>query len=112
MVTHQPKDGHPPEKSALQTWNLVLRLKLTKLTPGDNCHGWSPTNPMMVTHQKEVCYKLGIWHIIQEEGGGVKTIMDFFYNEKCNQDKNSQNRWKMMEFDTEELILVFVKYAI
>ena len=60
----------------------------------------------MVTHQKEVYYKLLIWHIIHEEGGGVKTIMDFFYNEKCNQDKNSQNRWKMMEFDTEELILV------
>ena len=46
MVTHQPKDGHPPEGNILQTWNLALRL-------------------------------------------------------------NSQNRWKMMEFDTEELTLVF-----
>ena len=26
MVTHQPEDGHPSEGSALQTWNLVLRL--------------------------------------------------------------------------------------
>ena len=23
MVTHQPKDGHPPEGSVLQTWNLA-----------------------------------------------------------------------------------------
>ena len=45
MVTHQHKDGHPPEGYILQTRNLTLRL-------------------------------------------------------------NSQNRWKMMEFDTEELILV------
>ena len=67
MITHQPKDGHPPEGSILQTLNLAHHPR---------------------------------------GGGGVKTIMDFFYNEKCNQDKNSQNRWKMMEFDTEELILV------
>ena len=26
------------------------------------CPGWSPTNQRMVTHQKEVCYRLGIWH--------------------------------------------------
>ena len=26
MVTHQSKDGPPPEGSALQTWNLVFRL--------------------------------------------------------------------------------------
>ena len=25
--------------------------------------GGSPNNPMMVTHQKEVCYRLGIWHL-------------------------------------------------
>ena len=25
--------------------------------------GWSPTNPRMVIHQKEVYYRLGIWHI-------------------------------------------------
>ena len=27
---------------------------LTKLTPGDNCHGWSPTILRMVTHQPKV----------------------------------------------------------
>ena len=27
MVTHQPKDGHPPEGSILQTRNLALKLK-------------------------------------------------------------------------------------
>ena len=26
MVTHQPKDGQPPEGSVLQTWNLALDL--------------------------------------------------------------------------------------
>ena len=36
MVTHQPKDGHPSEGSALQTWNLVLRPNFQK---------WSPTIP-------------------------------------------------------------------
>ena len=25
--------------------------------------GWSPTNPRMVNNQKEVYYKLGIWHL-------------------------------------------------
>ena len=37
----------------------------------DNCQGWSPTIPKgwsptslkMVTHQKEVCYRLGIWRL-------------------------------------------------
>ena len=24
--------------------------------------GWSPTNPRMVTNQKEVYYRLEIWH--------------------------------------------------
>ena len=31
MVTHQPKYGHPPEESILQTWNLALRLNLQTL---------------------------------------------------------------------------------
>ena len=25
--------------------------------------GWSPNNPRMVTHQKEVNYRLKIWHL-------------------------------------------------
>ena len=51
MVTHQPKDSHPPEGCILQTRNLALRL-------------------------------------------------------------NSQNWWRMMEFDTEELILVPLVFVI
>ena len=60
MVTHQPKDGHPPEGIELQTCNLALThyQLLTKLTPGDDCHGWSPTIPRMVTHQPKDGYPL------------------------------------------------------
>ena len=25
--------------------------------------GWLPANPRMVTHQNEVYYRLGIWHV-------------------------------------------------
>ena len=39
MVTHHSSDGHPPTQ------------------------GRSPTTPRMVTHQKEVYYILGIWHL-------------------------------------------------
>ena len=28
-----------------------------------DCNEWSPTIPRMVTHQKEVYYRLGIWHL-------------------------------------------------
>ena len=83
-VTRQPKDGHPPP----QGWSPTRRkcttflefgtsTLLTKLTPGDNCHGWSstipkmvpptqgwsPTNLRMVTHQRGVCSIQGIWHL-------------------------------------------------
>ena len=51
MVSHQPKDGHPPEGCIIQTRNLAIRL-------------------------------------------------------------NSQNRWKMMEFDTEDLILIFSIFCV
>ena len=27
MVTHQPKDGHSPEGSVLQTWDLALKAR-------------------------------------------------------------------------------------
>ena len=70
MVTHQPKDGHPPEGSVLQTWNLTFNLNsqnYIQMTLAMDGYlpslGWSPTNPRMVTHQKEVNYKLGIWHL-------------------------------------------------
>ena len=61
MVTHQPKDGHPPEGSMLQTLNLALRLisqNYDQVTTARNGHlpsfGWSPTNQRMVNLQKEV----------------------------------------------------------
>ena len=70
MVTHQPKDGHPPEGSMLQTRNLALRLisqNYDQVTTAGNGHlpslRWSPTNPRMVTLHKEVYYRLGIWHL-------------------------------------------------
>ena len=31
--------------------------------PEDNCHGWLPTNPRMVTQMKEVHNRLRIYHI-------------------------------------------------
>ena len=65
MVTHQPKDGHPPEASMLQTRNLTLRLisqNYDQVTTARNGHlpslEWSPTNPRMVTLHKEVYYRL------------------------------------------------------
>ena len=49
MVTHQPKDGHPPEGSVLQTWNLTLSLNsqnYIQMTTVMDGHlpslGWSP----------------------------------------------------------------------
>ena len=51
------------EGFVLHTWYLVHRLN--SQTPMDGhlpCLGWSPTNPMMVTHQKEVHYRHGIWY--------------------------------------------------
>ena len=82
MATNKPKDGHPnKEVHYMEFGTCTLH---TKLTPGDSCHGWSPAipwrvihqpkdgqpptqgwsaaNPRMVTHQKEVYYRLGIWH--------------------------------------------------
>ena len=63
MVTHQPKDGHPPERSVLKTGNFALRLEtqnehlVTTVMDGQpKFLGGSPTNPRMVTHQKEVYY--------------------------------------------------------
>ena len=65
---------------------------LTKLIPGDNCYGWSPTILMMAAHQLKDGH--------QPEGSVLRTrnLALRLY---------SQNRWKMMVFDTEELILVY-----
>ena len=70
MVTPQPKDGHPPEESVVQTWNLALRFNSqnkSQVSTSMDGHlpslGWSHTIPRMVTHQKEVYYRHGIWHL-------------------------------------------------
>ena len=70
MATHQPKDGHPPEGSMLQTRNLALRpisQNYDLVTTDRNIHlpslGWSSTNPRMVTLNKEEYYRLGIGHL-------------------------------------------------
>ena len=54
MVTNLPKDGHPPSKIdqkemyyRLGIWHIDL---ITKLRPGDNCHGWLASIHKMVTH--------------------------------------------------------------
>ena len=66
MVTHEPKDGQLPEGSVLNTGILAIRLNLPKkhqVTPVMDGHppslGGSPANPRMVTHQREVYYRLG-----------------------------------------------------
>ena len=38
--------------------------------------GWSPINPRMVTHQKEVYYRLGIWHLDLTQKTNTR-FMDF-----------------------------------
>ena len=55
----------PPERNVLQTLNLALRL-VTKLGPGIVIYhplDGSPPNPRMVTHWKEVYYRLGFRHL-------------------------------------------------
>ena len=66
----QPKDGHPPEGGVVQTWNLALEFNsqngsqvLTSMDGHLPSLGWSPTNPWMVTHRKEVYYRHEIWHL-------------------------------------------------
>ena len=54
MVTHQPKDGHPPKmvthlKAADMEFDTYTLL--TKQAPADNCHGWSPTILRIAVHQ-------------------------------------------------------------
>ena len=70
MVSKQPQDGHTPEGSVLKTGNLALRLNSQNLHQATTfmdghlpSQEWLPTNPRMVIHQKEVNYRLGIWHL-------------------------------------------------
>ena len=79
---HPPKDGHPPAKIYLK--EVYYRLEILHLDfthniktrcPGNNCHGWSVTitrvvihhpkdgHPPSKIHQKELYYRLGIWHL-------------------------------------------------
>ena len=62
--------GVPPSVS--KTCLNIVRCTHSTLNfwPGDNCHGWSPTTPRMVTHTpwmvtywKKIYYRLGIWHL-------------------------------------------------
>ena len=80
MVTYHPKDFHPQtqrwsptRRNLLQTLNLALRLQsqnqhqVTTAMDGHlPCLGWSPTNPTLVTHQKEVHHRLGICNSLTE----------------------------------------------
>ena len=51
MVTNQLKDGHPKKRRKCTTdMEFSTYELLTKLTPGDNCHGWSPAILRMVTY--------------------------------------------------------------
>ena len=60
MVTHKPKDGHPPEENILETWNLTL--KLNPQNKDQVTTGWSPTITRMVTHQpKDKDSEFGYW---------------------------------------------------
>ena len=76
---------------------LVINLefgtltRLTKLRPGDKCQELSPTILRMVTHQPK---------------DGLPTEGCILQTTNLALRLNSQNRWKIMEFDTEELILV------
>ena len=52
MVTHQPKDGQPPEKCT-KDFEFGTYTLLKKLTLGDNCHRWTPTIHRMIPHSPE-----------------------------------------------------------
>ena len=69
-----PTIQNTPKGIVLQTWNLASRINLQNLDQV-KCHGWSVTIPRMVTYhpndshppfkiyQKEVYYRLKIWHL-------------------------------------------------
>ena len=76
----------------------------TTRTGHTSSRGWSPTNPRIVTYQKDVYYKLGIWNLDL----GMVTYHPLDGHPSTVPHPNVENRWKMMEFDTEELILVLL----
>ena len=58
MVIHNPWEGHPPtqgwsptRRKCTKDFEFCNYTSLTKLTPGDNCHGWSHTMPRRVSRQ-------------------------------------------------------------
>ena len=77
MVTHHPKDGHPPFKIyqkevyyRLEIWHLALthksnpgEVRMVSPHPQDGhppSQGWSTT---IKINQKELYYRLGIWYL-------------------------------------------------
>ena len=54
MVSHHHQNGHPQSKiyqEEVQYRHGIWQIDLiTKLRPGDYCHGWSATIPWMDTH--------------------------------------------------------------
>ena len=58
MVNYHPMAGHPPtqgwsptKRNCSRDMELGTYTLLTKLAPGDNCYGGSPTIPRIVIHQ-------------------------------------------------------------
>ena len=69
IVTHQPQDGLPQEGSVVELWNLApthYSQNQHQVTTSIDGHlpslGQSPIYPRMVTHEKDVYYRHGIWH--------------------------------------------------
>ena len=63
MVTHHPKNDHPPSK--IKIYRIKRRLGIWHL---DLIHRMAPHNPMdghspSKIYQKELYYKLGIWQL-------------------------------------------------
>ena len=114
MVTNQPKDSHLSEGCILQTRNLELRLRDGHLPS----LGWSPTNLRMVTHNKEVCYRLGIVKLhselalpteLQLDRVGVDFVFPLSQQQQQQQQEQQQQEEpppkSKLEFDTKDQVL-------
>ena len=81
-VTNQPKDGHPKKRRKCTTdMEFGTCTLLTKLTPCDNCHGWSPSILMMVTHQPKNGHPLtsgSDLEIVQSVSGNFNVLLKNF----------------------------------